>query len=332
MFQLSMSFKDEMPPPFTDPQTLKDYRFLQKSAASIGNQVNTTRTNQNPAKGEDAEQPSIPSRLPTPDKAKIMELADSLGKQKLRKYQQLLADITLRCREQEVLDMSSTITKKCRLEKYEDRVTTKEATLYNTTSMMKKTTNPKGELEGGGESHTDEVISPRLTFEKSRTFFPVRKVRHSPVKECSLQGFPPRLEISYRKGVMPSALYNRKNLSKTHRINGLIQQELYQPRAEQLAPLVLPSIKHVSFQSDRNSVDSYVYTKKMNLGCRGKGGLETMSLPPRASPSRLQPGQALNWTSVSQPGTEPSTTNVINVNADGAKLKPQRFTQLVFQP
>ena len=341
MFQMTISCKEgDMPPPFTDPKTLQDYYFLQQSAKAVGR-----RRGQKPdlvAQSED-DQPSSPRnggaqspsrRLPTPDKLRILEMADSFAKHRLRKQQQLLSEIAQRCREQEVSDLSSAISKKCKLSKYEDKASNqRELTFYSTTSMVRKTP-CHGQLEDGNDTSTDaSSSSPRPLFERSRTFFPVRKPKQSPIKDYSLHGFPPRLQICYRKGVVPSAVYQQAILTKSRKINGPIQLEHYQPRPDQLAPLVLPCVKYVGYSSDQNSVESYVSSKKMSIGARSRTMLETMSLPNTLSPSRTkQDPQGFNWTSLSQVGTDLSAPSGAPPNTLRSKASRPRVAHLVFQP
>ena len=343
MFQMTISSReDDMPPPFTDPKTLQDYYFVQQSASAVG-QRRAAKTEAASASGGPGEEEgsaagSPDRRLPTPDKLRILEMADSFGKHRLRKQQQLLSEIAQRCREQEVADLSSAITKKCKLSKYEDKANQRELTFYSTTSMVRKTPGPTAaaSAEPGRESSASPDTSPkhsqRPAFERSRTFFPVRKTKQTPTKDYTLHSFPPRLQICYRKGVVPSAMYQQPNLSKTRKINGPIQLEHYQPRADQLAPLILPSVKYVGYASDQNNVESYVSTKKISLGSRSRTMLDTMSLPTTLSPTKARPGQGYNWTSMSQAGTDISAPSAPPNSTNRTKAPKPRLTQLILHP
>ncbi|ELU11481.1 hypothetical protein CAPTEDRAFT_193887 [Capitella teleta] len=306
-----------MPPPYTDSQVLKDYHLLQKSTHSMPRSF-PVKTDQN--REEVSSRLPRQPRLSTPVKTQILELADSYNKHLLRKQQQLLADMALRCREQEVLDMSSSISKKCILEPYEERG--REATTYSTSKMVKHVLREKTEPvipvdhelvavapqvqpKTPPNDTKQQNSSPRNDFEKARTCFPMRKVRQSPgVKEWNIRGCPPRLEISYRKGVRPSPAEGQRFAMKPERVNGIIQKEhCTLARSDQLAPLLLPVLKS---SGDRNNINSYVNTTKMDLGYRSRSILEA-SLHPAPKPRQTQ---SLSWTSFSQAGSGPSMASM----------------------
>lgn len=280
MFQMTISSKgDDMPPPFSDPKTLQDYYFLQQSAISVGKR----RIPKNGDSTEDElQQPEHVSkspvrRLPTPDKVRILEMADSFNKHRLRKQQQLLSEIAQRCREQEVADMSSEITRKCKMSNQDERLFQKEPTFYITARMGRRVHGNADtpDVDPTGERGEASSPSQRPMYERSKTFFPERKAKHMPAKDFTLQHLSPRLQFCYRKGVRPSAMYNQSNLAKSRKINGPIQLDHYQPRDDQLAPLILPSVKYVGYT--RDNVESYVTSSKISLGPRSSSSLPNMS-------------------------------------------------------
>ncbi|KAK6170153.1 hypothetical protein SNE40_018618 [Patella caerulea] len=100
-------------------------------------------------------------RLPTPDKMAIMELSNSFQKRRLGKQQRILSDITRRCREQDVTDLSSVLSSKCTL-KGQDK---EEQPIENTKSKLILTKRP-----------SSDPSSQNSRVEASYKSFPVRKI------------------------------------------------------------------------------------------------------------------------------------------------------------
>ena len=239
------------------------------------------------------------SRIATPNKAAIMTLSRSFEKRRLGKQQQLLTDIALRCREQEVSDLSSGISRKVQLA---------EGPSAREGSLVSSSTSPRPKLQGKGgvpqkaESESGGSVGvalmgvgtpPSVSAEsmaasessslqdRTHTMFPQRKVLRSPKKEgptpasalsASAPSGLPRLSISYRKGVTPSdSYYHKAVVLNQQQINGQIQLHHYiQPRQDHLAPLVLPSIQYVGL--DNNNVNTYIQARRLNISVSPKTG------------------------------------------------------------
>ncbi|ESO93226.1 hypothetical protein LOTGIDRAFT_232678 [Lottia gigantea] len=94
MFQRRIRLDDALTlPPFKNSKSLREIHLLQNTIYC-----------------RDGKQ-----RLPTPDKLAIMELSTSFQKRRLGKQQRILTDITKRCREQDISDLSDALSTKCKL-------------------------------------------------------------------------------------------------------------------------------------------------------------------------------------------------------------------------
>ncbi|CAH1799372.1 unnamed protein product [Owenia fusiformis] len=222
----------------------------------------------------------ITERLPTPEKHAIMELSESFTKRRLGAQQKMLTSMAQRCREQEIKDLSGSITR--RYEPHSVPRIEKNTAFYSTTHTIQK-----HRLDSDSESEKAESpnATPRPNFEKSKTFFPTRTVYKAPKtkpepenslpsRRSNLRSYsfiPQSSRIKFSKGVRPVDVYGRKQLISSQRINGPIQLDHYtQPKADQLAPLVLPSIaKQRPTRSSRQKgsrVDTYITSQKITLG------------------------------------------------------------------
>ncbi|XP_061177601.1 uncharacterized protein LOC133186364 [Saccostrea echinata] len=215
-------------------------------------------------------------RVATPEKVAIMELSTSFEKRRLGKQQQILTEMNQRCREQEVADLSSKLTNKCVLESERGAVgRSREITYYSTTFMMQK---PKIGTEDA--ESTIKADSPATTplpfFEKTYKHFPARKIiKHQGKFELvpkNSRGSPirtPRIDPSPVKALVSQAMsdpYQKLKLLHSQRINGPVQLNHYiNPKQDQLAPLVLPSID----TSVQEKIDAFC-TSRVHLGTRSK--------------------------------------------------------------
>lgn len=243
-------------------------------------------------------------RLPTPEKMAIMELSGSFEKRRLGKQQQILTDMTQRCREQEVADLSSKLTNKCTLLSAEKRG--KEVTFYATTfSHKRQMYGGAGFLEDGISMTNPTALSPKTAYVKNYQHFPARKIIKQPGKYDFVKTQPkstPRPTGSPNHVIQTSAPpsltdnLNRNKLAQTQRINGSIQLDHYiTPRSDHLAPLVLPSLDGVSQERD----ETYFSTARVNIGSRAKtlhGSDALMPTPstgskPKNVPRLLKPMQ-----------------------------------------
>lgn len=220
-------------------------------------------------------------RIATPDKHAIMTLSRSYVKHHLRKQQQLLHDITHKCREQEVAELSSNITKKVKLtdsvikdgiNMMSPRVKVKQDNpAVSVVANAKVPESDTCQCLGGGAS-IPSTESEAGSSAGGNAMFPQRKVLRSPRKDGPASSSLPRLSISYRKGVPSSDhYYHRAVVLNQHQINGQIQLHHYiQPRMDQLAPLVLPNIRQRGL--DNNNISTYMQAKRLNISVAPKPG------------------------------------------------------------
>ncbi|XP_064618007.1 uncharacterized protein LOC135482098 [Liolophura sinensis] len=113
-------------------------------------------------------------RLPTPEKAAILELSDSFEKRRLGKHQQMLHDISQRCREQEVADLSKNLSIKC--QQKQQKPLRNNISFYNTASMtprMSSSTKPKAVTN---QIDIQNHMSIRPSYDKATSHFPARKI------------------------------------------------------------------------------------------------------------------------------------------------------------
>ncbi|XP_076445671.1 uncharacterized protein LOC143283349 [Babylonia areolata] len=133
-------------------------------------------------------------RLPTPDRVAIMDLSSSFQKRRLGKQQQILSEITQRCREQEVTDLSSTISAKVQLKKTSEGAGEEgpAASMYTSSVSTRmphvKPARPQHKLLHGASLSTGDLrdldsVEKRVKSEKAYKFFPARKImRRQPTR------------------------------------------------------------------------------------------------------------------------------------------------------
>ena len=240
-------------------------------------------------------------RLSTPDKNAIMTLSKSFTKRRLGKQQQLLQDITLRCREQDIAELSGGITKKVNLKEPAEISVAKELANYANQNTKGNDTPPnppenEHDVTGGATRNAGIIGSVTGTacisisckssevglypsLARASTMFPQRKVLKNQRKNYSTS--LPRLNISYRKGVTPSDTYNHRTVVlNQQQINGQIQLRHYlQPRSDHLAPLVLPSIQYIGLAND---VNSYMHAKRINITVAPRTGKAQIQITARS--------------------------------------------------
>lgn len=113
-------------------------------------------------------------RLPTPEKAAILELSDSFEKRRLGKHQQMLHDISQRCREQEVADLSKNLSIKC--QQKQQRPLRNDISFYNTASMTPRTSNSIKPKAVTNHIDIQNHMSIRPSYDKATSHFPARKI------------------------------------------------------------------------------------------------------------------------------------------------------------
>lgn len=233
MFQMTIPARDqESTPtvPYKDSQTITDAKWIENIA--------TKR--------------QAYARVKTPDKRVIQNLSLSFSKHRLGKQQRLLQDLSVRCRIQEVSDMSESITKKMNTEAKETHTLTTDTEQNDTTLTIS----------------TDEKL-----FDRTHTMFPptkklLRSTRRSGLSSSvSLPHLP---TAGQDKKVYNLQLPPKKNLTfkdgKALQINGRVQIDHYlNDKQNMLSPLILPNVKKIKMLHGKDRIDSYVLTKKVNL-------------------------------------------------------------------
>lgn len=217
-------------------------------------------------------------RLPTPEKVAVMELSASFERRRLGKHQQILTDISQRCREQEVSDLSNQLSAKVNLRTLERQG--KEVTFYSTTFMGNK--NKRNSNFEGIESPKTQVdlvtITSKPNLEKSYKHFPVRRImkQHTKFDFIKQTNTPfPRLTHHLARPTNESGA-PRYQLAEKQIINGPIQLSHYVSPRTELAPLVLPTVPgHNSGQPAEHldRMDTCFSTKCVTLGPRTKTNL-----------------------------------------------------------
>ena len=281
MFQISFTGPEEeketMAPKYVEEKTQKDYELLQTTAAIRDGQ-----------------------RLPTPDRRAVIELSDNPDeKHHLRRQQQLLTDIALRAREQDITALSGALTKKCTLDEFDRKhekphqpgeagtSSLKKYATNSSFSTLNKDGTPRMTLAEIGEEDSTVAISRENTnadtlqniqakpeFSRSTTFFPKRKHRRTPKQTSNWKGLP-RLQIHFAKGLAPSnssvqhTHMIKTNLIRSRNINGPIQLKHYIQPKDALAPLILPRIENAS-DTNIDSVDTFMQASQMNMKQRSR--------------------------------------------------------------
>ena len=208
-----------------------------------------------------------------------MELSSSFERRRLGKHQQILSDISQRCREQEVSDLSSQLSAKVSLRKFERQG--REVTFYSTTFMGNK------HRQNGNFDNVDSprqqidmvTISSKPSLEKSYKHFPARRIMKQHTKfdfiKSTNTAFP-RLThyLPTRTGEPPHSAA-RQQLAEKQVINGPIQLNHYVSQRAELAPLVLPSVDapNETSKEQLNRMDTCFSTRCVTLGPRTKTNL-----------------------------------------------------------
>ena len=202
--------------------------------------------------------------------------------------------------------MSSGITRKCNLVNFDDKYI-KDMRVYSTNTILFKTWETGHDdiiaIRPQREDLMErESLSPRLQ-DRGNTHFPKRKVIRLPPREPGTRSLP-HPQWGYSKGLLvrPPDIDKKKVLLEEQKINGPIQLGLYQPKNDQLQPLILPSIRYVGM--DKDNIESYVQSRQIAiaLGPRGKsmhGTFAPLTAPekkdfkePRPSPDLKLVGNA----------------------------------------
>ncbi|KAL3882158.1 hypothetical protein ACJMK2_028528 [Sinanodonta woodiana] len=210
------------------------------------------------------------TRLPTPEKVAIMELSSSFEKRRLGKHQQILTDITQRCREQEVNDLSSKLSSKVNL-----AITGKvgkEVTFYSTTFMGSKQRtgvifpNVTGDIP---RMHNESMHSSlRSVYERTYKHFPARRIIRQQARFDFMRPSLPKINNNIPMSTQSEPTFGKTKLLERQRINGPIQLDHYiSPKPDHLAPLVMPSL---TLDSEKDAIDSYFSTQKVTLGQKSK--------------------------------------------------------------
>ncbi|XP_041354319.1 uncharacterized protein LOC121372122 [Gigantopelta aegis] len=208
-------------------------------------------------------------RLSTPDKMAILDMSLGFNKRRLGKQQQLLADIALRCREQEVFDMSSGISAKVNLHKNR-----------NPQLLAGYNRNTKGSLS---QRDPISVIREYMTVgqnfrvknQRGYQFFPARKI----IKKASKYDFSktnlPHLDSLSMRNPSMSDFVNKHTYTNTQTINGIIQMEhCSRPKCD-LAPLLYDQGELDSEYQER--INNYFSAAKLNLGPRSRTVWDSVS-------------------------------------------------------
>lgn len=222
-------------------------------------------------------------RVPTPEKVAVMELSNSFERRRLGKHQQILNDISQRCREQEVSDLSNNMSVKVNLRKFDrqDREMTFYSTNFMNPRLKRENANVALKLPGeqqqrnGFDLEQPGNTSPRPGFEKAYKHFPVRRImRHN----TKFDFFKPAPSLPKLENVLPKSSSSDTELLKSRmfqrgHVNGTIQMEHYLSPRPELAPLILPQLENFypGTQSERlERTDTCFSTRGMVLGERSR--------------------------------------------------------------
>ncbi|RUS73148.1 hypothetical protein EGW08_019090 [Elysia chlorotica] len=242
-------------------------------------------------------------RLPTPEKAAIMRLSNSFEKRRLGKQQQILSEMTQRCREQEVTDLSSKISAKCDLKSHDKGAHANP--FYSTTTRA-----GKGRLvsdlamEGSPEIAFGNSKSPtgaqRHNSEKAYKFFPARHIIRQQTKigpmsptvtlpkmatKAYMGGSTANLDSFRSPRYFSHSFQNLDTIGvdSPRRVRNQVLNTTYPQtsRAESLAPLVLPRLSMVDM-GYQDRIDSYFSTNPLAFAPRSKTILDAASISGRS--------------------------------------------------
>ena len=202
-------------------------------------------------------------RIKSSDRHAIKMLSDDSVKPILGRYRSRLSDITHKCREQDVRDLSIVMSRKALIEGpgHGDR----EYNFFITNRAQRKRQLSSSDHTIYSAHQLRQYYSPEVD---NGTSFPAGRILKTPSKSgIDLNVKTPRLpniNIEYCKGVHTLSTRSQSNLFSTKKLNGSIQKDLYtQHRLDQLAPLLLPLVDPVVLESDTNV--EFLTTQKMKL-------------------------------------------------------------------
>lgn len=207
-----------------------------------------------------------------------MELSASFERRRLGKHQQILSDISQRCREQEVSDLSSQLSAKMKLQRFDRQG--REVTFYSTTFMGNKNRGNSTFAENDETPRTQvdlvTITATKPQLEKSYKHFPVRKIMKQHTKFDFIKppntGFP-RVTHHLARPTNEQSV-PKSQLAEKQTINGPIQLNHYVTPRSELLPLILPNVTgpNSELPNERllDRMDTYFSTKCVTLGPRAK--------------------------------------------------------------
>jgi hypothetical protein len=220
-------------------------------------------------------------RLPTPEKVAVMELSNSFERRRLGKHQQILTDISERCRAQEITDLSNKLSAKKNIHKLDKA--NREMTFYATTFMGSQPRRISPDPNEVGNSQESPEDSSRPLFEKNYKQFPARRIMRQHTKFDFLRqntSFPQITPPANVNPILPKSSVSdsqvmtlRARLAQRQQINGPIQLDHYTTPRPDLAPLVLPTLEryNTGIQSERLERSEMCFsTSRLTLGPRTK--------------------------------------------------------------
>ncbi|XP_070543384.1 uncharacterized protein [Ptychodera flava] len=228
------------------------------------------------------------SRISDVEKIRVFGILDSSDKRKLGKQQQILHDITERCREQDITDMSKSLTSGIQLKQNSTLKNDyrREVTMYSTNTLIRQREKSGPQFRNGSgrvkAKSGREYNKPRV--ERSATsvtnFRPSNIIRSPPSNYPIKTMFPKVTRVTFG-GLSPTQLYNRTKWLHSRKINGPIQLEHYiQSRNAPCAPLMLPRLQDDGEHQNGNSGES---TPRSTSISRGVAGKKSNHMPRRSS-------------------------------------------------
>ncbi|XP_078000363.1 uncharacterized protein LOC144452987 [Glandiceps talaboti] len=218
------------------------------------------------------------SRISEREKTAVFSLSERFDKRRLGKQQQVLHDLTERCREQEVADMSKSLTSGISLATHSPRNNfRREVSMYLTNTLLRdKEKTPRLGNQPGGYTPKHSNKELKLGLKRSSTgvmnFRPSNVIRMPTGPGPINTMFPKVTRVNY-SGLSPTQLYNKTKWLHSQKINGPIQLEHYiHGRQAPCAPLMLPTLQS---NHDDHSTDSTPRSLKMktDLSRRDKNTL-----------------------------------------------------------
>lgn len=259
-------------------------------------------------------------RLPTPEKTAIMRLSNSFEKRRLGKQQQILTEMTQRCREQEVTDLSSKITAKCDLKSHDKGAHANP--FYSTTTRVGKGRLPADfALDGSPEMGLGNSRSPtgsqRHNAEKAYKFFPARHIirQQTKISSTSPSILLPKMMATSQTGNSTANMDSHRSprffsrsfqnldtigLDSPRRMRNRVLNSTYpQTSREPLAPLVLPRLSMVDM-GYQDRIDSYFSSNPLAYAPRSKTFIDAASISGRSYRSLVNLSSRTNRQSLLQ--------------------------------